>query len=151
MKSDSLEIRKTFFARGFPRTSSFQDNNLNKQNGDVNKQYCDQKKIKLRNWIKIWNMLILVLHFSCFIKKTQLHSLFLYISLLTTIISSSFLKVTRLLDITRCTGIYSTDSTNHSPHFSCMFWTFLSYWLCHPAPWFLNWFYNLFVYQTQKN
>ena len=34
-----------------------------------------------------------------------------------------------------------------------MFWTFLSYWLCHTkfAPRSLNWFHNLFVNQTQKN
>ena len=38
-----------------------------------------------------------VLIFSCFLKKTLLHSSILYISLLTTIISSSFLKAKYIL------------------------------------------------------
>ena len=105
------------------------------------------KKLKLRKWIKIWNKLI-YLHFFMLFQKdsvTQFISLY-FLARYNHIFFFSKGKI----HFTRCTSIYST---NHFPYFSCMFWTFLSYWLCHTkfAPRSLNWFHNLIVYQTQKN
>ena len=57
MRTGSLKIRETFFARGFPRISRVQDGDVNKKNGDINKQYDDPKKNEIMEIIKIWNIL----------------------------------------------------------------------------------------------
>ena len=60
MRTGSLEIRETFFARGFPRISRVQDGDVNKKNGNVNKQYDNPPKNEIMEIIKIWNI-----HFVC--------------------------------------------------------------------------------------
>ena len=105
LRSGSLEIRKTFFAPGFPRNSKFKDVNI------VNKQYGDQKMKTKKGDKNMKHTYFSSAFFHNFFKKTQFIPLYFLASY-----NHIFFSSEGKIHLTRCTNI---SSTNHFPHFSC--------------------------------